>query len=176
MIEYYKFTDKEKDELLKSMVYLVDTREKSNSHITDWFDRKGIKWKTRALKQGDYSFMIPANDKLGIPHDLDFSNKIIVERKGSLEELSTNLTKERDRLEKEFALAPEKKVLIIENADYGDIISGNYRSEYNAKSYWASIHSLWHKYNIPFMCMTSNKYTAPFIKGYFEYYLKDLIR
>lgn len=33
----YKYTDKEMEELISSMVILIDTREKVNSHITDYF-------------------------------------------------------------------------------------------------------------------------------------------
>lgn len=164
------------DELISSMTILVDTREKKNEHILDYLDKKNIQHKKKALDYGDYSFMIPANDSLSIPRDLYFTNKIVIERKGSLEELSGNLTKERDRLEKEFSLAPKTKVLLLENANYSDIATGNYNTQYNKKSYWASIHSFWFKYNIPIFFMPDNKYSGLFIRGYFEYYLKNYMR
>ena len=157
------------------MVILVDTREKKIDHITDYFDKAKISYKSKALPYGDYSFMIPKNEALSIPRDLVFHNNIIIERKGSLEELSGNLTKERDRLEKELALAPPHKVMIVENANYSDVVTGNYDTKYNNKSYWASIHSLWHKYNVPIIFMPDNSYTGFFIRGYFEYYLKNYI-
>ena len=176
MIENFKYTDKEMEELISSMIILVDSREKKADHILEYFDKKGIKYKSKALDRGDYSFMIPANDKFGIPRDLYFSNKIIVERKGSLEEISGNLTNERDRFEKELALAPKDKVLLIENANYSDIATGNYNTKYNKKSFWASLHSFWHKYNIPVFFMPDKQYSGLFIRGYFEYYLKNYIR
>ena len=120
--------------------------------------------------------MIPANDKLCITRDLYFMNKVIIERKGSLEEISGNLTQERDRLEKELALAPKDKVLLIENANYSDIATGNYNTKYNKKSFCASIHSFWFKYNIPVFFMPDKQYSGLFIRGYFEYYLKNYIR
>ena len=70
--------------------------------------------------------MIPANEKLSIPRDLYFNTTCVIERKASLEEISNNLTKERDRFEKELCLAPKTKVLLIENASYEDIATGNY--------------------------------------------------
>ena len=176
MIENFKYTDKEMDELISSMVVLVDSREKKAEHILEYFDKKNIKYKTKALDRGDYSFMIPANEKLGILRDLHFSNKCIVERKGSLEEISGNLTQERDRFEKELCLAPKDKVLLIENANYSDIATGNYNTKYNKKSFWASIHSFWFKYNIPVFFMPDKQYSGLFIRGYFEYYLKNYIR
>lgn len=176
MISCYKYTDKEIDEIVKSMVILIDTREKSMDHLTQYFDKAGIKYKQRALDYGDYSFYIPKNEALSIPRDLYFDQKVIVERKGSLEELSSNLTKERDRLEKELSLAPKTKVLIVENATYADMVNGNYDTKYNNKSYWASVHSFWFKYNIPIIFMPDNSYTGFFIRGYFTYYLRNYLR
>ena len=176
MIQNFKYTDKEMEELIQSMVILVDTRERKADHILEYFDKKNITYKKKALDYGDYSFMIPANEKLSIPRDLYFMNKVIVERKASLEEISNNLTKERDRFEKELCLAPKTKVLLLENANYSDIATGNYNTQYNKKSFWASIHSFWFKYNIPIFFMPDNKWSGLFIRGYFEYYLKNYLR
>lgn len=158
------------------MVILVDTREKNADHITDAFDKAKIAYKKKALDYGDYSFLLPANDKLSIPRDLLFSNEVVVERKGSLEEISGNLTNGRDRFEKELCLAPKTKVLLIENANYSDVATGNYQTQYNKKSFLASLHSFWFKYNAPIMFMPDNRYSALFIKKYFEYYLKNYLR
>ena len=176
ILDKYKFTDKEMEELISSMTILVDTREQKNNHITDYFDRKKINYKRKALNYGDYSFMIPANEKLSIPRDLYFNNSCVIERKGILEEISGNLTNGRDRFEKELCLAPKTKVLLIENASYEDIATGNYKTQYNRKSFIASIHSFWFKYNIPVMFMKDNKYSGLFIREYFEYYLKNYLK
>lgn len=158
------------------MIILVDTREKKISHITDSFDKNGIPYKKKALNYGDYSFAIPKNEKLAIWRDLYFNKKVCIERKANLEEIGRNLTKERDRFEKELCLAPETKVLLIENANYSDVATGNYNTQYNSKSFLASLHSFWFKYNVPIMFMPDNKYSALFIKKYFEYYLKNLLK
>ena len=130
------------------------------------------------LEYGDYSFMIPADEELSIPRDLYFDKQIIVERKASLEELSGNLTQtsERSRIKKELALAPPKKVLLIEGASYGDMVTGNYNTKYDSKSYWASVHSLSHEFNLPVVFMPDKKYSGVFIMGYFYYYLRNLLR
>lgn len=158
------------------MTILIDTREKSNQHLIDYWDNKNILYKKKALDYGDYSFMIPANEKFNIPRDIYFDKDIVVERKGSAEELSGNLTRERDRLEKELSLAPKAKVILLENCGYKDIVTGNYDTQYNKKSYWASIHSFWHKYDVPIFFMPENQYSGVFIRGYFEYYLKNYLR
>lgn len=164
------------EELVSSITVLVDTREKVNEHIIEYFEKKGVKHKSKSLEFGDYSFMLPANERLSIPRDLYFTNQICIERKASLEEISNNLTKERARFEKELSLAPKTKVILLENANYEDIATGNYKTQYNKKSFWASLHSFWFKYNVPIFFMPNNKYSGLFIRGYFEYYLKNYIR
>lgn len=178
MLDLFKYTETQMKSLIKSMVILIDTREHEgkNEHIINYFEKAGINYKKKKLDYGDYSFMISKNEELFIPTDLDFSSKIIIERKASLDEISGNLTTNRDRLEKELALAPSKKVLIIESGTYQDMVNGNYRTQYNNKSFWASYHSLWHKYNIPIIFMPDKSYTGFFIRGYFEYYLKNYLR
>ena len=158
------------------MVILVDKREKCISHLIKYFEKAKISYINKSLSYGDYYFYIPRNDKLSIPRDLYFDKKIVEERKGSLEELSGNLTQQRDRFEKELSLAPKTKVIVVENAGYADLITGNYDTQYNNKSFWASVHSFWHKYNVPFIFMPDDTYTGFFIRGYFEYYLKNYLR
>ena len=40
MVQLFKYTDKELEDILKSIVVLVDTREQENIHITDYLDKK----------------------------------------------------------------------------------------------------------------------------------------
>jgi ERCC4-type nuclease len=163
-------------QLIESIIILIDSKEKVNNHLTEYFDKQNIKYKTKALDYGDYSFMIPKDESLSIPRDLYFDKKIMVERKANLEEISTNLTKERDRFEKELTLAPKEKIILIECANYSDVVLGNYDTQYNKKSFWASIHSFWHKYDIPIVFMPDNKFSGIFIWGYFQYYIKNYFK
>ena len=176
MISKYKYTDKEIDELVKSMVILYDTREQVNEHILQYFDKAQVNYKKKKLDYGDYSFYVPKNDGLNIPRDLYFDRDIIIERKSGLTELAGNLSEDRARLEKEIALSPKRKVLLIENATYEDVLKGNYRSNYGAKAMWATIHSWWERYDLPVMFMSDNKWSGYFIKGFFTYYLKEQLR
>lgn len=164
------------DELLNSITIVCDTREQKNEHITKFFDSKKIAWTKKKLNTGDYSFFIPKNDELGIPRDLWFDKEICIERKNSLEEISSCFTESRDRLKKEFALAPRNKVMIIENASYVDMVTGNYNTRYDSKSFWASYHSFWHEFNLPIIFIPDNRYTGVFIRGYFQYYLRDKLK
>ena len=160
------------------MIYIYDTREHDgkNQHILDAWDKMGIAYKKKKLDYGDYSFLVPANKDLDIPRDLDFSRQIVVERKASLDEFAGNATKERERIKKEFTLAPTEKVLLIENASYSDMLNGRYRSDYAPKSYWATLHSFWHEYGIPFVFMPNPAESAYFIRGYFQYWLRNFLK
>lgn len=120
--------------------------------------------------------MVPANTDLGIPRDLYFDHDIMVERKASLDEFANNISRERDRIKKEFTLAPDNKILIIENASYEDMICGNYRSDYSARSYYGTVHSFWHEFGIPVVFMPDPKYTGIYIAGYFKYYFREIIK
>ena len=59
-MKQYKFSVEEIKRLTKSMIVLVDSREKKNSHILDYFRKQKISFQTEKLEYGDYSFMIPA--------------------------------------------------------------------------------------------------------------------
>lgn len=176
ILNNYYYTDKEKNVLLKSIGVIVDSRENVNGHITDWFDKKKIPYKTKALKQGDYSFYLPANPELNIDRDLYFDRDIIIERKNSADELAVNFSKHRTRFEEEMATFPGKKYLMIENCTYGDIINGNYRSEYAAKSYAATLHTFNHRYDLEVVYMPDKQLSGMWIYSTFLYWLREVLR
>ena len=78
--------------------------------------------------------------------DLFFDKEIMVERKGSLEELSSNFSQNRARFEEEMATYPGKKYLLIENANYQDIVTSKYDTKFSSKAYLASLHAFNHSY------------------------------
>ena len=158
------------------MVIVCDTREQKNQHITNYFDSKHVPWKSMKLEYGDYSFYVPKNENLGIPRDIYFDKELTIERKANLDEFASNIVKDRSRIKKELALAPPNKILVIENATYGDMINGNYMSQYSAKSYYGTVHSFWHEFGMPFIFIEDKKYTGVFIRGYCQYYLKEIIK
>ena len=176
MLPKYEYTEKEQKEILDSLTVICDTREKSADHITQYFEKKKIPYTIKKLHYGDYSFMIPQNEKLGILKPVSFANQIVIERKSSLEELSGNLTKERERFEKELSLCKAQMILLIENANYSDVLTGNYNTEYNKKSFLGSLHSFQFKYSLPFFFMPDNKCSPIFIYATFQYWLRNYIR
>lgn len=176
MLEQYYYTDKEIDRLCKSITVLVDTRERSNQHITDWFDVKKIPWTHKALSNGDYSFFVPENHELNIERNLYFDKKIMVERKMSLDEIGSNFTTHRTRFEEEMATFDGKKYVLLENSTYGQVVSGDYRNKLSQKAFLASIHTFNHRYDLEFVYMPDKTYSAEWIYLTFVYYLKHLLR
>lgn len=86
----------EKQQFLKQVTILCDTREQKNQHIIEQFDRLQVQHESRKLDIGDYTFVI---------ENRDFSLSCVLERKATINELWTNITKDRMRFEKELAAA-----------------------------------------------------------------------
>ena len=141
----YKYTDKEIKSIVKNAMIIVDTREQKNKHITDYFDRKGIKWCNEKLDHGDYSIKV---ESPAACRDFYLTDIISIERKANLEELSGNLTHNRDRFNAEFLRAKGKIYLLIENANYEDIEYGNYNTKFNKDSFRASLNAFEQRYDL----------------------------
>ena len=133
------YTDKEYRQLIRNMVILCDTRDKTNQHILEEFDRQKIQYKQKSLKTGDYSFMIQACPDLGFAYDTFFTDELCIERKNGLSELAANLTQKTDdnRIFKELnrMINIERVYLLIETSKMDDIFTHGYRSEYNPDSF-----------------------------------------
>lgn len=174
------YTDKQVNEIIKSMVVLVDTREKANEHITTYFDSKGVAFKQKALESGDYSVLIPPLAELGIvlPQTLNkpIEGGLFIERKNSLEELAGNLGKYRDRFEAEMQrMKNAEKHLIIEGGSWSDIILGNYDSNLGAKAFYNSLLTFISRYNLH-IHFTTPKFAGCLIRGICENKIKEVFQ
>ena len=136
------WTEKGLKDELNSLTVVVDTREQENGHIADFFDKKNIPYKSRKLDVGDYACQIGEGT---------FERSFAIERKGSLDELCSNLTADRNRFEREFLRAKAqgtKVFLVIENASWEDVYSQNYRSKLSSKSLLASLFAWQVRFNV----------------------------
>jgi ERCC4-type nuclease len=171
MNKIVKYTKKDIDLLCKSLVIIVDSREKNNKHICDCLSKKNIQYVIRKLDYGDYSFMIKANEL--IPEDLSFENKIVIERKNSLEELSQNLCQKRKQFENELVRKKDCKfILLIEKGRFEDIFNGNYNTKLSRKAYLASLLTFQLRYNMQ-IAFIDQKNVYKFICNIFYYYLRE---
>lgn len=135
MKHYY--TEKQLKELLSHLVILVDTKEQVNQHITSVWDNNNIKYKAKALKTGDYSFMVEACPELGFPRDTYFTDELCIERKNSVSEIAGNLVEKDERFMRELSRMPfiDSVYLLIEDDSLNDIFNHKYRSTYNETAF-----------------------------------------
>ena len=176
-MKQYKYDIESIKKLAKQMIILIDSREKQNQHILSYFDKQGIAYKKEKLDYGDYSFLLPsAATGQG---DIFFHNDIVIERKGSLEELSGNLAQERERFEKEFLTARNnnaKIYLMVEAPEgYSGIAAHNYHTELTPSAYMASLKTFEHRFdmNVQFI---SPEYAGYYIYSTFFYFCREVLR
>lgn len=131
----------EYDKFIKNINVIVDTQEKVNYWILEYFRENGIIFQIKHLKAGDYAFSLNGKPQ-----------SIIIERKNSLTELSGNLKpgkNNRDRFYKEFEKIKKcEKYLIVENDSIDNLISGLYGTDFKPNSYIANLILLLKRENI----------------------------
>ena len=173
----YRYTKKERKELLKSLTVLIDTREQKNKHITKYLDKKNISYKNKKLDFGDYSFYLPEQPELGIQRDIYFNDQINIERKASLEELSNNFTHDRTQFENELIRSSNSKfILLVEDPKgYKNIVNGNYRTKYKPKSFLGSLLAFQNRYDITIQFIDP-RYSGQFIRYEFYYWLREFLK
>lgn len=172
----YRYTDAEVKELLKTITIICDSREQANTHILDYFTKKKIPFIEKALSFGNYSYLLPAAEKYGILKDVSFHNSITIERKASLEELSSNLSQQRQRFEDEFLRSKGCNItLLVENGSYSDILNHQYRTDFKESSYMATLMAWQQRYNIRISFIDS-EHTGQYIYSIFYYHLRELLK
>ena len=162
-------TDKQLSDVIISMVILVDSREKKNQHILDYFISNGIKYRREALNSGDYSFECNLTQ---------YNKTICVERKNSLSEIAGNFTSHRDRFVREFERAKindTKMHIVLENATFRKIFNGSYRSQIQPQSMLASLLTWNIRYNTPIWFVTPND-SGEVIYNILKYELREKLK
>lgn len=132
---------------LESMVLLVDTREQPTEKLKQRIDSTGLVHERRKLDFGDYSCKCMMPDG----NELNFSSKVAIERKMSLDELCSCFGKERGRFEREFNRAKEsgcRMYLLVENATWEKVYNGKYRSLFTPQALIASIDAFRARYGM----------------------------
>lgn len=131
---------------LEGMVVLVDTREQDTPRLRARLQEMNCPYERQKLDFGDYSAKFP------LPNGEWFTlaDKVVVERKMSLDELCNCYCKERARFEREFGRAKEagaKIYLLIENASWEKAYKGDYRSQMASTAFVASLCAWLARYN-----------------------------
>lgn len=172
----FKYTTEQIKGMLKEMIVLVDSREQKNAHILEYFQRHGISYEVTKLDYGDYSCKLPA---LAAGRDIYFHDSVVIERKNSLEELSGNLSKGRERFEAEFLKARNagaKIYLMIESPlGYTGIITHGYKTGMKPAAFMASLKTWEHRFdaNVQFI---APEYSAFYIMATLQYFVREALR
>ncbi len=133
------------------MTILVDSREQP----TEAFKRRVKqfpRWRRGKLDAGDYGCELNVGGEL-------IRLPVAIERKMSLDELCQCFGKERGRFEREFERAREagtKMYLLVENADWEKIYSGDYRSLMKPKALLESLLAWSVRYGVSFLFCKSD--------------------
>lgn len=129
------------------MRLLVDTREQPTERYKKRLEQIGLPYERRKLNYGDYSCECILPDG----SILDFSSKVVIERKMSLDEICMCYGKQRKRFEREFERAKAdgcKIYLLIENGNWEKSYNGKYQSLYNPAALTASLNAFRARYNM----------------------------
>lgn len=129
------------------MTLLVDTREQPTQNLKRRIATSGLPAERKKLNAGDYSCKCILPDGA----ELDFSNKVAIERKMSIEELCMCLGAQRKRFANEFERALEagtKIYLIVEGGSWEKIYAGKYKSKMTPQALVASIDAFRSRYGM----------------------------
>lgn len=162
-----KYSPFEQEEALKNMVILVDTREQPTASFQRRVE-KFPKWRRQKLDAGDYSCELNVGGEL-------IRLPVAIERKMGLDELCQCFTGGRKRFQREFERAKEQGIklyLLVENADWEKIYSGEYRSLMKPDSLIGSMLAWSIRYGVQFFfCKPST--TASMIRKILHYEAKE---
>lgn len=175
----FKFTDKEITEALKKLIIIVDTREKKNKSVLTWFEANKIDYKVQGVKHGDYTCVLPKGSLKGIDRDLDFSRKIVIEKKASIDELAGNFSKnDTPRLKSEFAHLQKNGtrcyIFIEDSLFHKHLRGGQYRSQYNSKQLYARLKGFEAEYNTIIVPVAAD-YIGSEIRNTLYYYARHFL-
>lgn len=143
-------TGPEIENSLQTMVILTDTREQPSDRAQKRFKSFECPYRRQKLDFGDYSaeFLLVDGRTVRV--------NAAIERKMSLEELSSCFTRDRDRFRREFERAQQagaSMYLLVENATWENLINGKYKTKFNKKAFLASLTAWIARYDLkPVFC------------------------
>ncbi len=163
-------TDKKMADILSNITIVIDTREQKNQHIKDYFDEKEIPYIEKKLNAGDYTFILPKYP------DLELDGTMAIERKNSLDEITGNLSQNRERFIKEFERAKDIELhLMIEKATWRKLFRGSYRSKMSPQSFLASLLTWHYRYKCPIWFVQQDE-SGILIYNLIKYYIMEKLK
>lgn len=167
----YRYTDTELKKILSTSTVLIDTREQVNDHITSYFDKQKVSYESKKLHTGDYSIKVQADESNGIMKDTYFP--IVIERKNSIDELAQSIKVER--FESELIRANNLIFILLVEDTYENLITGNYRSQYEPKALLARLMAFEARYGFTTVFM-DKRYVGNFIYHKLKYQVREYLK
>lgn len=136
----------ELEQTLSTMVLIVDSREKPTAQAKERWSAFGCPYRIEGLPFGDYTaeFTLPNGQTVS------FADKVVFERKMSIDEICGNFCQNRKRFIREFErikTAWAKVYILIENGTWEKAYSGQYRSQMQPQALIASLTAWMARYN-----------------------------
>jgi len=159
--------------LKNNIIILIDSREKSFDHIKEKLKKQNIKYKIKKLEYGDYSFEYKNNKE-----KINFEDKIVIERKRNLEEMTQSIGEYRDRFERELKRAKDdncKFYLMIEDGNWRMLKDGVYDTQYNPKPFVATLKTYESRFEYIRINFIDSNLSAWWIYNTFKYYLRECL-
>ena len=169
------YTKKEREQILDTLVILMDTREQDMS-ARDNFQQQDLRVVRKKLNYGDYSAGIKVNGK-----KYSFENEIVVERKGAgggIDELCNNITRDRDRFSNQLIRAKKdscKLFIVVEDGSWKKVFNEQYRANVSFKSWVGSMLTFLHRYNTHIV-MIDKQYSTKYMYYLFYYYIREQLK
>ena len=138
--------------MLDSMIILIDRREQQTERAERRYQSFGIPYRKATLAYGDYTYNAMLPDGSWIYDEAQtLRARVVIERKMNLEELASCFTHSRDRFEREFIRAKDQGArvfLLVEDANWENLMNGKYQSGFNQNAFFASLCSWLIRYDI----------------------------
>ena len=143
-------------DILETFQIIADTREHNTEDARRRYEAFGVPVVRGTLDYGDYAGQIELPTKPLYNLSKRVQPLCVVERKMSLDELASNLTRGRARFEREFSRATQagaKVFLLVEGATWEGMINHRYKSRLHPNAFKASLVAFMVRYNItPVFC------------------------
>jgi ERCC4-type nuclease len=142
---------------------IIDTREQ-DLHILKKLETLDVRYIRRKLNFGDYSFEFNGQS---------YESKIVIERKGSLDEIIGNFTNGRERFKREFERSKGCKVILMVESSIEQLEAGNYRSRMNPKDLKSFLKTWSNKFQLELHFVEKGKACEFILERFRNYYLNQ---
>ena len=164
------------DNMLETLVILVDKREQPTERAKKRYASFGVPYKRVTLSYGDYAYnaQLP-NGKWLFDEEQTIKPFLAFERKMDLDELASCFTHSRARFQREFERAKDQGArifLIVENGTWENLLAGKYKRKFNHNAFLASLAAWIVRYDLQIIFCKS-EISGRLIKEFLYRDLKD---